>query len=60
MSIRGKIFRILEYIYSEVNYSTELPYGLSYSVPSSTGLKQGCVLSPLLFNLYLMDLPFLF
>ena len=60
MSIRGKILRILENMYSEVNYSIKLPYGLTDSVPSSTELKQGCVLSPLLFNLYVNNLPICF
>ena len=60
MGIPGKILRILENIYSEVNYSIKLPYGLTDSVPSSTGLKQGCVLSPLLFTLYVNDLFFSF
>ena len=57
MGIHGKILGILENMFSEVNYSIKLPYGLTYSVTSSTGLKQGCVLSPLLFN---YDLPFCF
>ena len=60
MGIQGKILRILENMYSEVNYSIKLPYGFTDSVSSSTGLKQGCVLSPLLFNLYVNDLPFSF
>ena len=45
MGIHGKILSILENMYSEVNYAIKLPYGLTDSVPSSTGLKQGCVLS---------------
>ena len=57
MGIHGKILSILENMYSEVNYAIKLPYGLTDSVSSSTGLKQGCVLSPLLFNLYVNDLP---
>ena len=58
MGIQDKILRLLENMYSGVNYSIKLPYGLTDSVSSSTGLKQGCVLSPLLFNLYVNDLPF--
>ena len=60
MGIRGKILRILQNMYSEVNYSIKLPYGLTDFVSSSTGLKQGYVLSPLLFNLYVNDLPLCF
>ena len=59
MDIHGKILRILENMYSEVNYSIKLPYGLTDSVPSSIGLKLGCVLSPL-FSLYVNDQPFCF
>ena len=60
MGIHGKILRILENMYSEVNYCIKLPYGLTDFVSSSTGLKQGCVLSPLLFNLYVNDLSLCF
>ena len=58
MGIKGNLVRILRNMYSEVNYSIKLPYGLTDPITSSTGLKQGCVLSPLLFNLYVNDLPF--
>ena len=60
MGIRGNTLKILESMYSDVNYSIKLPYGLTDSVQSSTGLKQGCVLTPLMFNLYVNDLPFCF
>ena len=39
MGIRGKILRVLENMYSEVNFSTKLPYGLTDLVSSSTRLK---------------------
>ena len=60
VGIHGKILSILENMYSEVNYAIKLPYGLTDSVSSSTGLKQDCVLSPSLFNLYVNDLPSFF
>ena len=44
-------------MYSDVNYSIKISFGLTDPITSSTGLKQGCVLSPLLFNLYVND-PF--
>ena len=60
MGIKGNLLRILRNMYFEVNYSIKLPYGLTDPITSSTVLKQGCVLSPLLFNLYVNDLPFFF
>lgn len=60
MGIKGNLLRILRNMYSDVNYSIKLPYGLTDPITSSTGLKQGCVLSPLLFNLYVNDLPLFF
>ena len=47
-------------MYSEVIYSIKLPYGLTDLVSSSSGLKQGCALIPLLFNLNVNDIPLCF
>ena len=60
MGIDGNILSVLTSMYCEVNYSIKLSYGLTDPIKSSTGLKQGCVLSPLLFNLYVNDLPSIF
>ena len=34
--------------------------GISPSIPSETGIKQGCVMSSLLFKIFLRDLPDIF
>ena len=50
MNIDGKMLKKNEniYMYSEVNYSIKLPYGLTDSISCNAGLKQGYVLSPLI------------
>ena len=48
MGVRGNTLKsLLESMYSDINYSIKLPYDLTDSVQSSTGLKQGCVFKPL-------------
>ena len=47
-------------MYKEVYYSAKLPEGLTQKISSTVGLKQGCVLSPTLFSLYINDLVDIF
>ena len=47
-------------MYADVSYCVKLDKGLTENIPSNSGVKQGCVLSPLLFNLFLHDFPDIF
>ena len=58
--IHGKIYNILKDMYSEVRYSVKLRSGLTDPFLSNIGVKQGCILSHLLFNLFVNDLPLCF
>jgi len=58
--IGGNILQIIKNMYSEVYYCVKTQKGLSNKFISSVGVKQGCVLSPTLFNIFLSDLPDIF
>jgi uncharacterized protein YpiB (UPF0302 family) len=60
MGIGGRFLNILRNMYSSVFFSVKLAQGLTDTFPSSVGVKQGCVLSPILFNLFVSDLPTIF
>lgn len=60
LGIGGKFIAMLQNVYKEVFYSVKADDRYSDNIASNLGVKQGCVLSPLLFNLYLHDLPCIF
>ena len=60
LGITGRFIDVIENMYSSVFYCVKLNGCISEKIPSNVGVKQGCVLSPLLFNLYLHDLPSIF
>lgn len=58
--ICGNFINIIDSMYSNVLYRIKVDGFLSPPIKSNVGVKQGCVLSPLLFNLFLSDLPDIF
>lgn len=53
--VSPKFVRILKSMYSTLSCCIRLPFGLSQQFPSLTGLRQGCNMSPLLFNIFIND-----
>ena len=51
--VGGNVRNVIHSMYSEVSYVLKLDTGCSDKLYSNVGVKQGCVLSPLLFNLFL-------
>ena len=51
----GKALRVIPELYTDVNTKGQLGSIETESIELRVDLKQGCVLSPLLFSLYLME-----
>ena len=58
--ITGKKFKVITDMYKEVDYNIRLKDGYTKSFTTSVGVKQGCLLSLKLFNIYVNDLPSIF
>ena len=52
-SIGGKFLQILQEMYKDNQIYVKLPEGLAKPFTTTISVKQGCVFSPLLFNLYI-------
>ena len=55
-NMRGNFFNILENMYKNVSFSVKLQDGMTDTFQTSIGVKQGCILSPSMFSLYMNDL----
>ena len=60
MGIGGNLLNVLQRMYTHTKYAVKVDGFVSRPFTSCVGVKQGCPLSPLLFNMYLSDLPAIF
>lgn len=56
LGMSGKIIRILKYLYEHSSTVIRSEHGVSESIEMTLGLAQGCVLSPILFSLFIADI----
>ena len=60
LGINGIFMHNIAAMYTKTEYSIKLKNGRSTNIQSNLGLKQGCPLSPMLFNLYIDDIEKVF
>ena len=60
LQIKGLFYKNIKALYKSVSYLVKVKGGHLPPIPSTIGLKQGGVLSPLLFNMFIDDIGHIF
>ena len=60
VNIGGNFYNLIKSFYCNSSCSIRVGENKTRSFSYSRGVRQGCILSPLLFNLYINNLPYLF
>ena len=58
--VRTNFVSLLRNMYEKTKQSLRLPRGITEIFPSNVGLKQGCNMSPILFNLFVSNINEIF
>jgi exonuclease III len=53
--VHGMVLRFIRAVYADTQLTVRLPFGCSPPVPLHRGVRQGCPMSPTLFNVFIND-----